>query len=145
MTIATQTDLIDYLGNNGQATLIQMTDPANTAVDSWLVSVALQRADHEIYAWIATVMAVPLTSPYPPLLVKIACAICIYWLWAGDERPERIKDDYKWASGMLRDIASGKVSLGLAGDGFGPDDTSSNSVEFVSSDSVFSRDALGGY
>lgn len=145
MTIATQTDLIEYLGNNGQAALIQITDPANTAVDSWLVAVALQHADHEIYAWITTVTAVPLTSPYPPLLVKIACAICIYWLWAGDERPERINDDYKWASTMLRDIASGKVSLGLAGDGTGPVDTSGNSVDFVSNDTVFSATVLGTY
>lgn len=144
MTIATQTDLIEHLGSNGEAVLTQVTDPTNTAIDSWLVSVALQRADHEIYAWIATVTDVPLTSPYPPLLVKIACSICIYWLWPGDDRTERLKDDYGWASGMLRDIAAGKVSLGIAGDGSEFAEQTENVLSFSSASSVFNR-AAGDY
>jgi phage gp36-like protein len=144
MTIAAQSDLIEHLGNNGAIALAQITDPAGAVIDSALVTASLERADDEIYAWISAVVAVPMSSPYPPLLVKIACVICLYWLWAGDERPDRIKDDYKWATTMLRDIAAGKVSLGLAGNGSGPAETSGNSATFESSTSVFSR-AAGDY
>lgn len=145
MTIATQQDVIDHLGNNGAVALAQMTDPAGAAINSGLVAVYLQRSDEEIYPYLGAVMTVPLTSPYPPLLVKIACVIAVYWMWSGDERPDRIKDDYKWAAGLLKDVSTGKLSLGLSGDGTGEAQTSGGEVNFVSSDAVFSRETLEAY
>lgn len=35
--LITDADLIAHLGNNGSAALIQMTDPANTAIDNLVV------------------------------------------------------------------------------------------------------------
>ena len=146
MTIANQQDVIDYLGINGDVALAQMTDPDGVSINSTLVAKFLSRADDETYSYLATTaLTVPLTAPYPTLLVKIAAIIATYWMWAGDARPDRLEKDYKWATGMLADFRSGKQSLGLVADGSGPAEQVENLVEFVSSDAVFSRDAMESY
>lgn len=137
--LITDADLITHLGNNGAAALIQMTDPANTAIDTALTAKAREHAADVTYSYIDGVVSIPLTAPIPPLLVKINCCVAIYWLWAGDERPERVKEDNKWALQMLADIRAGKASLGLGGDGSDSIEQSSGQTAFVSSPAVFTR------
>lgn len=143
--LITDADLIAHLGNNGQAALIQMTDPANTAIDTALTAKAREHAADVTYSYIDGVVTIPLTPPVPPILTKINCCIAIYWLWAGDERPKRVESDNEWALKMLKDFRAGNVSLGLAGDGTDSIEQSSGEVQFVSSPSVFGRESLESY
>ena len=145
MTIATQQDVIDYLGNNGSVLLAQMTDPDGVTIDSTMVAKFLSRADDEIYSYLATTaLTVPLTAPYPTLLVKVAAIIAVYWMWPGDVRTERLATDYAWATNLLHDVRDGKQSLGLVADGSGPADQTENVLSFSSASSVFNR-AAGDY
>lgn len=145
MAIATQQDVIDYLGNNGDVALAQMTDPAGSSINSTLVAKFLSRADDEIYSYLATTaLTVPLTAPYPTLLVKVAAIIAVYWMWAGDTRTDRLIEDYKWATGLLMDFQAGTQSLGLLADGSGPAEQDNNVLAFSSTTSVFNR-AAGDY
>lgn len=145
MSIATQQDVIDYLGNGGGVALAQMTDPDGVTIDSTLVAKFLSRADDEIYSYLATTaLTVPLTAPYPTLLVKIAAIIAVYWMWPGNMRTDRLMTDYAWATGLLADFCAGKQSLGLLADGSGPAEQSDNVLSFSSATSVFSR-ASGDY
>jgi phage gp36-like protein len=146
MAFATQQDIIDYLGSSGDVALAQMTDPDATTIDSILVAKFLSRADDEIYSYITASLTVPLVAPYPTLLVKIAAIIAVYWMWAGDERPERIKDDYRWATTLLANVRDGKQSLGLIADGSEATETTSlNDVSYSMADTVFSTTVLGTY
>lgn len=118
MSYATQQDIIDYLGSGGDVALTQMTDPDNLAIDATLVAKFLTRAYDEINPYLAAAgLTLPLTAPYPPLLTTLEVVGAVYWMWAGDERPDRLKDDRKWQIKMLDDLRDRKISLGLSGDG----------------------------
>lgn len=114
MAYATQNDLVDWCGINGELEIIQLTDPNSTEVDTDLVAAKLDQADAEINARLVGV-TLPMTGPYPKTLIDIACAVTRYRLYTGD-RPETVKDDYKYALKLLDDIRAGRASLGLSGD-----------------------------
>jgi len=115
MAYATQQDLIDWCGVNGEDEIIQLTDPANVSIDSMLVAKKLQQADHEVNARLVGV-DLPMSAPYPPLLVITACKIARAILYT-HQRPERVEQDYHEAIEFLGLVRDGKATLGLAGTG----------------------------
>lgn len=115
MSYATTNDLIAWCGLHGQQELIELTDPDNFAMDSTLVAAKLDQADHEINARLVGV-TLPLSAPYPQLLIDIACRIARFLLYTSG-RPEYVTDDYLSALKTLDDIRMGKATLGLSGDG----------------------------
>lgn len=114
MSYATEADLIAWCGLTGEVELTELTDPDNTAIDSALVAAKLEQADHEINSRLVGV-ELPMTAPYPKLLVDIACRIARFFLYTTG-RPEYIKEDYELALKLLDDIRLRKASLGLSAD-----------------------------
>lgn len=111
MAYATQQELIDWCGIGGGDELIQLTDPTNTAIDSLLVAKKLQQADAEINARLPSDL-LPMTAPYPPLLVLACCKIARAYLYPVG-RPEHVETDYRDALKFLDDVRAGKATLGL--------------------------------
>jgi phage gp36-like protein len=143
MSYATKNDLIAWCGINGEAELTQLTDPNNQGVDDVLITAKLGQADDEINGRLIAV-DLPLTAPYPPLLVSIACRIARHLLYTSG-RPDYIEADYRDALKLLGDIREGRAALGLNGAGTGSVELASDAVEWRADDRVFTREALDGY
>jgi phage gp36-like protein len=112
MTYATQDDLVSRYG---EQELILLTDSQNSppsVVDADVVSQKLLDVDSEINGYLAARYTVPL-DPAPRVLVKVACALCRYYLHA-DNAPSRVQSDYEDAEAWLKAVAAGQVSLGDA-------------------------------
>jgi phage gp36-like protein len=109
MTYATQSDLETRFK---QQELIELTDEANLGViNAAAVSVALADADAEINGYLAGRHTLPLTQTSPEL-VRLACDITRYKLY--DTRAtEQVKARYDDAIRKLRDVSTGKASLGI--------------------------------
>lgn len=109
MTYATQSDLETRFK---QQELIDLTDEANSGViDVAAVAVALVDADAEINGYLAGRYSLPLAQTSPEL-VRLACDIARYKLY--DARAtEQVKARYDDAIKKLRDVSSGKASLGI--------------------------------
>lgn len=140
MTYATKQDCIDRFG---EAELIQLTDRANTgSIDDSVLNDALQDADDEINARLASRYTLPLAST-PRVLTRIAADIARYYLF-DDQATEQVRKRFEDAQKFLAGVASGAVSIGL--DGTGTEvTTDSNGAEFSSSTAVFGRDATKGF
>lgn len=143
MSFATQQDLEEWCGINGEAELIQLTDPQNLAIDTVLLAAKGEQADAEINARISG-LNLPLTAPYPALLVNLHCKIWRYLLYTSG-RPEHVSDDYKDAIKLLDAIRDGKATLGLAGDGTGPAAPNPDLPAFSAPDRVFTADTLADF
>lgn len=109
MTYATQSDLETRFR---QQELIDLTDEANLGViDAAAVAVVLADADAEINGYLAGRYSLPLAQTSPEL-VRLACDIARYKLY--DARAtEQVKARYDDAIKKLRDVSSGKASLGI--------------------------------
>jgi phage gp36-like protein len=140
MTYASQQTLIDRFGEDE---LIQLTDRANLgAIDATVVARALADADAEINGYLSTRYTLPL-SPVPAVLEKLACDIARYQLFE-NAVTEIVKERYENAIRFLKDVAAGKVTLGVDGNG----DTAatiSNSVQMSSTTPVFRRSESDGF
>lgn len=94
----------------GTSELIALTDrAANTAVNSQVADRAFADADAEIHSYLATVYDVPV-DPAPRLLVRVACDVARYRLYAAaptDEVRTRYTDALKW----LKAVAAGDAIL----------------------------------
>jgi len=109
MTYATQSDLETRFK---QQELIELTDEANLGViDAAAVAVALSDADSEINGYIAGRHTLPLTQTSNEL-VRLACDIARYRLY-DTKATEQVKARYDDAIKKLRDVSSGKASLGI--------------------------------
>lgn len=109
MTYATQADLETRFK---QQELIELTDEANLGViNAAAVSVALADADAEINGYLAGRHTLPLTQTSPEL-VRLACDIARYRLY-DTKATEQVKARYDDAIKKLRDVSSGKASLGI--------------------------------
>lgn len=109
MTYAVQQDLVDRFG---QTELAQLTDRANgTTIDAAVLGKALQDSDDEINSHLAVRHTLPLASA-PLILKRLACDIARYFLYE-DRATEIVTQRYKDALAYLKDVASGKVSLGV--------------------------------
>lgn len=109
MTYATQADLEARFK---QQELIELTDEAGAGViDAAAIAVALADADAEINGYLAGRYSLPLAQTSDEL-VRLACDIVRYKLY--DTRAtEQVKARYDEAIRKLRDVASGKASLGI--------------------------------
>lgn len=141
MTYATKQDLIDRYT---EGELVRLTDTVNTpksTIDDTAVDRAIADAESLINGYLRSRMETPV-SPARRDLTTATCKLARYYLYK-DLATERVRDDYEDVIAWLKDIASGKVSLG--------DDTSA--IEAPSSGSpqisgpcrVFTDDTLKGF
>lgn len=104
-----------------------------------LINGALADADSEIDGYVATRYAVPL-APAPPIVQRLACDLARYHLY-DDQATDVIQKRRDAAVAVLRDIAAGRVSLGIGNSGAAPQ---GGLVEMVSPERVFARGTDGG-
>jgi phage gp36-like protein len=109
MPYATQADLETRFK---QQELIELTDEAGTGeIDAAAVAVALADTDAEINGYLAGRYSLPLTQTSPEL-VRLACDIARYRLY-DTKATEQVKARYDDAIRKLREVSSGKASLGI--------------------------------
>jgi phage gp36-like protein len=137
MSYCSQANLIIEIG---ETELIQLTDRNNLGViDTQVVTKALTSADATINAYL-TAYTLPLTI-VPANFELLACDIACYYL-NRNRVNEPVKDRYNQAIKYLEQII-GKGLLKLEPDTTGSSPvTSSDSVDFSSSASVFSRESV---
>lgn len=95
--------------------LVQRSDkyqPYTGAVVTAVIDRALADADAEIDGYVGSRYTLPLPLPTPPVLVPIACDIARYRLY-DDAVPDVVRQRYEDAIARLRDIAAGRLSLGI--------------------------------
>lgn len=110
MSYATAADLSQRFG---EAELAQLADPLHTGEpDAAVLALALADADAEINGYLAARYALPLPV-VPAVLVRVACDIARYRLWA-DRASEEVRRRYDDATRVLVNISKGVVALGLA-------------------------------
>ena len=99
--------------------LVQLTDLANSGeIDDLALYEALQAADAEIDAYLAQRYTLPLDN-VPTNLERVACEIARYRLYR-DGAPESVRDRYTDARSYLKDVASGKLQIGVASNNEAP-------------------------
>ena len=136
MGYAAQTD-ID--GRYGTDLLLTIADRnGDGIVDSDAVLLALADADDLIDSHLAERYQLPL-AVVPPMLVKIAVDLTIYYLAVLPTDEQR--DRYKEAMSALKNIATGVQQLDLAP----PPSTSGQQATFVGPDRMFGRGKVRGW
>ena len=114
MAYATQQDLIDRFGESEVIALTDRSDPPAGAVDAAVAALALSDADSEIDVYVGRRYTLPL-EPVPTVLVRVACDIARYRLSDdADVLTEEVSNRYNGALRLLRDLAAGKATLGVA-------------------------------
>lgn len=140
MSYATKQNLIDRFG---QTELAQLTDRVNgTTIDDTVVNRALEDADAMINGYLQARYSLPLSS-VPPMLVTVACNIARYQLFE-DRVTEIVRQRYEDAIAWLKDVAAGRVSLGLDAAG-AETETEGGVVDYKANDRVFDADTLADY
>lgn len=124
--------------------LIQRTDkvaPYTGSVVDCVLDRAIADANAEIDGYVGARYALPLPDPVPPVLVPIACDIARYRLF-DDSVPEIVRQRYEDAIARLKDIAAGRLSLGID-----PAQAAAAQVgvRVRAPAKVFSDELLGGY
>lgn len=140
MTYATKQNLIDRFG---QVEIAQLTDrSAGTTIDDTVVSRALEDADAMINGYLQGRYTLPLAS-VPAMLVTVACNIARYQLFE-DRVTEIVRQRYEDAIAWLKDVAAGRVALGLDAAG---DETQqeTGTVDYEANDRVFDQDSLASF
>ncbi|BCS94611.1 hypothetical protein DSLASN_02430 [Desulfoluna limicola] len=137
MAYATQQDMEERYGQDALITIADRNDDG--AVDSEVVERALADASAEIDPYLAKRTPLPLTE-VPALLVRLCVDIAIYRLTAeADGNTEERRTRYDDAIALLKSIAAGKVSLGLAT----PPPSVGGGVVLSGPSRLFSRDTMG--
>jgi len=105
----------------GAEELRQLAATPEGLLDAARVAEALDLAGDQIDAHLRVRYALPL-STVPRVLVRLAVAIARHDLHLGGPRQptEQVRRDRDDALAMLRDIAAGKMDLGLGPTGVGP-------------------------
>lgn len=139
MTIyCTQSDLETRFGAEE---ILELTDrDADGAMDANVLDVAIADAGATIDSYIAKRYDLPLAS-VPTRLVAIACNLVRYQLDKEDPR-DRVEAAYKSAMSELRDIASGKAVLDIAGS---EPTGAKDDVIVEGPDRMFNSDTLKGF
>ncbi len=117
MTYCTQQNLIDAFG---EEELIQLTDRPDSngqltgAIVDTVFNAALDKAAKRIDGYLSPRYGLPLQQAVidASSLTEMACYIVRKILYA-DAPIDVVKDDYKDAIAWLRDVQSGKISLGI--------------------------------
>lgn len=136
--------------------IVQLTDDENlhpTAIDELIaghaaivsrINEAIETADTEIDGYCATRYTVPF-NPVPGVVNKLSVELAIYYLYSRRSTPEKIEKRYDKATARLKDIATGKFTLGI--DPAPIASTTADAIETnkTSSDRIFTRDSLKGF
>lgn len=107
MSYATEVDMLARFGAD-ELTALADRD-GNGSADSGMMERALDDASAEIDVYLAGRYALPLAH-VPTVLVRIACDIARYRLWA-DRASDEVRRRYEDARRLLERIASGEVVL----------------------------------
>jgi len=77
------------------------------------IAAAIESADTEIDAMLRGLYTVPL-SPVPDIVKRISAKLAAWNLWSrrSGEKPENIRDEYKWCQTILKYIQERKIQLG---------------------------------
>lgn len=136
MTYALQADMQTALGDDELIQLTDRADPPVGAIDTAVLTRALEAADGEIDSYLAARYSLPLAS-VPTILRDCAVDIARYRLHDRGV-PDRVKDAYKDRIAWLRDVAKGAASLGINTDDITP--ASAGLPEMTSGGRVFARE-----
>ena len=113
MPYASQSDLIALWGTK-EVTVCSDWDNAGT-LNATNVTNALSSASGVMDRYIAVRYAVPLATPVPDDLVRVCCDIAMYMLCPyASLITEQKKERHENAMKFLRDLSSGKATLGVA-------------------------------
>lgn len=135
MPYATQQDLIDRFGEEELVQLTDRAEPPAGAIDATVIGKALADADDAVNGYLAVRYEVPLASP-PLVLNRMACDIARYYLYE-DRVTEIVRKRYDDAVAYLKDVAAGKVVLGVDALGEAPADPGGPQVD--AGDRTFTR------
>lgn len=140
MTYATQQNLIDRFG---EEELIQLTDRGNLGViNATVVSRALADADALINGYLVGRYTLPLATPVPDVLERLACDIARYSLYEAGAT-KIVETRYIDALDLLRDVSKGRSDLGLSNTDNKP--ASNNLTQISSTTPVFRRNESDGF
>lgn len=138
---ATQSDMVLLFG---EKEVRQITDRLLTgAIDTPVLTDALQLASDEIDAYIGSRYPLPLAST-PRLLMRVCCDVARYRLLGSDvQETEAARNRYRDAIRTLEQVRDGHMSLGLdmAQQPVGTSDT----VGIINGRRVFDADSLSDY
>jgi phage gp36-like protein len=138
VTYALQADMQIALGDDELIQLTDRADPPVGAIDTAVLTRALEAADGEIDSYLAARYTLPLAS-VPTILRDCAIDIARYRLHDRGV-PDLVKDTYKDRIAWLRDVAKGTASLGINTDDIAP--ASAGLPEMTSGGRVFARETL---
>lgn len=115
-TYATAADMI---ARYGQDELVQLTDFGGVGeLDDLVLAEAITEAEAEVDAYIGQRYALPLDN-VPAQLERIVCELARYRLYR-DGAPDAVRTRYEDARRYLEQVATGKLTLGLAADASAP-------------------------
>lgn len=110
----------------GEAQTIRLTNDNRTAstVDTDRLNEAIDTAEASVNVALGARYDLPLTAPYPSIVVSITRRMTRWWLWDRREQqpPTRISEQFAADSKTLEAIRKGTLPLALTTDGT-PDDT----------------------
>ena len=109
---ATRYDMEDAFGTDE---IRQLSDRAHTGeTDDAVVTAAIAAACSYMDGYLAGRYALPLTEPYPPVIVATACDLARCRLY-DDDLPDTVAKNGDAAKAWLRDVSAGKTQLPLPG------------------------------
>lgn len=136
MALATATDMVNALGE--QALAVVADRDGDGTNDNDAVTAALARAESFANSYIRPWL--PIALPAPPALVDAVVWVAYYYL-GGERFSDYQRERYKDALGWLKDVQSGKASLGISPP---TDETvSAGRVRISSNARVMTRASLG--
>ena len=137
MSYCTQADLIARFG---EQEVIDLTAPGTSQVDASVLALVFRDADAEIDTYLRSRYQLPLDS-VPVVLVRLACNVARYYLY-NDNRPDLVTNDYKEAIRLLKEISSGRVSLGAGGIGSNSEPIKTGEPASFSDSRIFNKNSL---
>lgn len=135
-------EILTAAATGGDLSAYTADEQAAAAKALALINRALADAGSEIDSYVSTRYSVPLT-PVPSFINRTACDLARYYLY-DDQVTETIQKRRDGAIGVLRDISTGKSSLGdpATAPAASPQ---SGAVHLESDDSVWRRDRSEGF
>jgi phage gp36-like protein len=127
-----------------EAVVQQLTDDDNVgAIITENVTKAIARADAEIDGYCAVKYAVPFTT-VPPVVAGLSLDMSIYYLYKRRTVSDDVQKSYDNAVARLKDISSGRLSLGVDPPPAASTSEGAEANKSVS-DRIFTRDKLKGF
>ncbi|MDR2187029.1 MAG: DUF1320 domain-containing protein [Azonexus sp.] len=106
------------------------------------VEQAIEEAQSEVDGYVATRYQTPL-KPVPLVIARLTCDLARYHLY-DDQLTEVLEKRHNAALTVLRDIASGKLSLGTDASGDSAAPSAGGLVEVAGPERLFARRTQGG-